>query len=152
MAENKLTEKIQQDMKAALKEKDREKLSTLRMILNALKNAQIEERGELSEEKELQVISSYAKGIKESIEQFEKGGREDLVEKERRELEIVMSYLPKQLSEDEITQEVQKVISELGASGPRDIGRVMGEMMKRFRGRVDGKVVNRIVSEMLRSA
>jgi len=152
MAENKLTEKIQQDMKAALKEKDREKLSTLRMILNALKNAQIEERGELSEEKELQVISSYAKGIKESIEQFEKGGREDLVEKERRELEIVMSYLPKQLSEDEITQEVQKVISELEASGPRDIGRVMGEMMKRFRGRVDGKVVNRIVSEMLRSA
>jgi len=122
----------------------------LRMLISSLKNAQIENRGELSVGQELQVVSSYAKKLKESIEQFEMGGREDLVEREKKELEIVMGYLPKQLSEDEITQEVQKVISELGAESQKDIGRVMQEMMKRFRGKVDGKVVNSIVSEMLR--
>lgn len=150
MTQEKLSEKIQRDMKAALKAQDKERVSTLRMLLSALKNAQIEERSELSGDKELQVISSYAKKVRESIEQFERGGRDDLVEKERRELEIVMSYMPRQLNEDEVTQEVQKVISELGASDAKDIGRVMGEMMTRFRGRVDGRVVNRIVSEMLK--
>ena len=150
MVEEKLMERIQEDLKVALKERDKDKASVLRMLISSLKNAQIENRGELSVGQELQVVSSYAKKLKESIEQFEMGGREDLVEREKKELEIVMGYLPKQLSEDEITQEVQKVISELGAESQKDIGRVMQEMMKRFRGRVDGKVVNRIVSEMLR--
>jgi len=150
MVEEKLFGRIQEDLKVALKERDKDRASVLRMLISSLKNAQIENRGELSSEQEIQVVSSYAKKLKESIEQFEMGGREDLVERERKELEIVMGYLPKQLSEDEVTEEVQKVISELGAESPRDIGRVMQEMMKRFRGRVDGKVVNRIVSEMLR--
>ncbi|RLF75091.1 GatB/YqeY domain-containing protein [Thermococci archaeon] len=150
MVEEKLMERIQEDLKVALKERDKDKASVLRMLISSLRNAQIENRGELSVGQELQVVSSYAKKLRESIEQFEMGGREDLVEREKKELEIVMGYLPKQLSEDEITQEVQKVISELGAESQKDIGRVMQEMMKRFRGRVDGKVVNRIVSEMLR--
>jgi len=150
MVEGKLFERIQEDLKIALKDRDKDRASVLRMLISSLKNAQIENRGELSAEQEIQVVSSYAKKLKDSIEQFEMGGREDLVERERKELEIVMGYLPKQLSEDEITEEVQKVISELGAESPKDIGRVMQEMMKRFRGRVDGRVVNRIVSEMLR--
>ena len=134
MVEGKLFERIQEDLKIALKDRDKDRASVLRMLISSLKNAQIENRGELSAEQEIQVVSSYAKKLKDSIEQFE----------------IVMGYLPKQLSEEEITEEVQKVISELGAESPKDIGRVMQEMMKRFRGRVDGRVVNRIVSEMLR--
>ncbi|OQX85552.1 MAG: glutamyl-tRNA amidotransferase [Candidatus Latescibacteria bacterium 4484_7] len=147
---NKISKKINGDMKEAMKARDKERLSTLRMLLSELKNAEIAERGELSEEKEMQVLSSYARKLKESIAEFEKGDRDDLVAKEKKELEIVLSYLPKQLTEDEISAEVEKVIAEVGAEGPGDVGSVMREMMKRFRGRVDGKVVNRLALDMLR--
>lgn len=150
MERNIYSKRIQGDLVVAVKSKDKLTVSTLRMLLSGLKNAELEEREELTEDLELAVLSSYARRVKESIEEFTKGDRNDLVVKEKAELEIVMRYLPEQLGEEEIEVEVKKVIEEIGAEGPRDIGRVMGEMMKRFKGRVDGKSVNRIVSELLR--
>ena len=150
MQRNAYMKRIQEDLKESVKAQDRTRVSTLRMLLSALKNAELEEREELTEEKELAVLSSYARRVKESIAEFEKGDRDDLVQKEKAELEIVMRYLPEQLSDADIEAEVKSVIEEVGAEGPKDIGRVMGEMMKRFKGRVDGKSVNRIVSGLLR--
>ena len=150
MQRNAYMKRIQEDLKESVKARDRTRVSTLRMLLSSLKNAELEEREELTEEKELAVLSSYARRVKESISEFEKGGRDDLVSKEKAELEIVMRYLPEQLNDEEIEAEVKKVIEDLGAGGPKDIGRVMGEMMKRFKGRVDGKSVNRIVAGLLR--
>jgi uncharacterized protein YqeY len=150
MERNINTKKIREDLRIAIKSRDRVTVNTLRMLISALKNAELEEREELSEDKELAVLSGYARRVKESIEEFEKGGRDDLVAKEKAELEIVMRYLPGQLSGEEIETEVKKVVEELGAEGPKDIGRVMGEMMKRFKGRVDGKAVNKIVAGLLR--
>ena len=152
MAGNIIAHKIQDDLKVAVKAQDKVRVSTLRMILSALKNAELEEREELSDEKELAVIASYARRIKESIEEFKKGRRDDLVVKEEAELAIVMSYLPEQMADDEISREAAKVAAEVGASTPKDMGRVMGEMMKRFKGKVDGAAVNRIVSELLKKA
>jgi uncharacterized protein YqeY len=150
MQGNAYMKRIQEDLKKAVKAQDRAQVSTLRMLLSALKNAELEEREELTEEKELAVLSTYARRVNESITEFEKGDRDDLVVKEKAELEIVMRYLPEQLSDEEIEIEAKKVIDDVQAEGPKDMGKVMGEMMKRFKGRVDGKSVNRIVSELLR--
>jgi uncharacterized protein YqeY len=150
MLRNTYMKQIQEDLKESVKARNRARVSTLRMLLSALKNAELDEREELTEEKELAVLSSYARRVKESITEFEKGDRDDLVAKEKAELEIVMRYLPEQLSDGEVEAEAKRVIEDLGAEGPKDIGHVMGEMMKRFKGRVDGKSVNRIVSGLLR--
>ncbi len=150
MAGNLLAKRIQSDLTEAVKSRDKTRISVLRMLLSALKNAELDEREELSDEKELAVVSSYARRVRESIEEFGKGGREDLAAKERDELVIVMKYLPEQMSDEDIRAEAAGVIAELGASSPRDIGRVMGEMMKRFKGKVEGGAVNRIVVELLR--
>ena len=152
MAGNVIAQKIQEDLRIAVKAQDKPRVGTLRMILNALRNAELEEREELSDEKELAVIASYARRIKESIEEFRKAAREDLVAKESMELAIVLSYLPEQMSDEDIRREAARVIADLGASTPRDMGRVMGEMMKRFKGKVDGAAVNRVVSELLGKA
>jgi len=152
MSGNVIAHKIQEDLKNAVKAQDKMRVSTLRMILSALKNAELEEREELSDEKELAVVASYARRIKESIVEFRKASREDLVMKEQGELAIVLSYLPEQMSDDDIRREASRVIAETGAATPRDMGRVMGEMLKRFKGKVDGAAVNRIVSELLQKA
>jgi len=152
MSGNVIAHKIQEDLKSAVKAQDKVKVSTLRMIVSALKNAELEEREELSDEKELAVVASYARRIKESIVEFRKASREDLVMKEQGELAIVLSYLPEQMSDDDIRREASQVIAETGAATPRDMGRVMGEMLKRFKGKVDGATVNRIVSELLQKA
>ncbi len=149
MNRNVLTRKIQNDLKDALKAGEKSRVTALRMMISSLKNAELEEREELTEEKEIAILSGYARKCRESISEYGKGGREDLVEKERAELEIVMSYLPDQLDEDKAIEEIKKVIEETGASGQRDIGKVMGLMMSRFKGRVDGSMVKRIASELL---
>lgn len=149
MTGNIMAKRLAEDLKLAVKERNKERVDVLRMLLNALKNAELDEREELSEEQELAVISSYARRIRESITDFEKGDRPDLVAKEKRELEIVVSYLPKQMSEEEIRKAASEIIAELGAVSPREVGRVIGEVMKRFKGRADGATVNRIVSELL---
>jgi len=150
MAGNMITTKLQDDLKTAMKEKDKVRVSTMRMLISEMKNAQLAERGELNEEKELSIITSYAKKRRESIKAFEQGGRDDLAAKERIELEIVMAYLPEQIGEDEIRAEVEKIIAETGASGPQDMGRVMGPLMAKFKGRADGGVVKTIAMESLR--
>lgn len=146
----KLTDTIKDDLKNAIKERDKKRVSVLRMILNDLNNARIERGEDLSAEDELSVLSSCAKKRRESIREYKKGERNDLVKEEEEELDIVMSYLPNQLTEEEIEREVKGIIDELGAGGMEDMGKVMGKMMAKFRGRVDGKVVNRIVSGMLK--
>jgi uncharacterized protein YqeY len=150
MAGNTITTKLQYDLKTAMKEKDKLRVSTLRMLISEMKNEELRERDELSEEKELSIITSYAKKRRESIKGFEQGGREDLAEKERLELDIVMTYLPEQAGEDEIRAEVVKIIADTGASGPQDMGKVMGPLMARFKGRADGGIVKTITMEELR--
>jgi len=144
-----LKERLKEDMKAAMKAKDKERLSVIRMLQSLIKNAEIDKRGELTDEEIVSLLMKYAKQRRESIELYEKGGRQDLVEKEKRELQIVESYLPKQMDEDEIRELVAKVIEEVGASSPKDIGKVMQAVMPKVKGRADGSVVNKIVRELL---
>ncbi len=144
-----LKERLKADMKEAMKAKDKVKLSTIRMINSLIKNAEIEKRGELTDEEIIQLLMKYAKQRKESIEMYEKGGRQDLVEKEKAELAVVESYLPKQMSEDEIREIVKQTIEEVGASSIKDMGKVMKAVMPKVKGRADGSVVNRIVKELL---
>ena len=144
-----LKERLKADMKEAMKAKDKVKLSTIRMINSLIKNAEIEKRGELTDEEIIQLLMKYAKQRKESIEMYEKGGRQDLVEKEKAELAIVESYLPRQMSEEEIREIVKQTIEEVGASSVKDMGKVMKAVMPKVKGRADGSVVNRIVKELL---
>jgi uncharacterized protein YqeY len=144
-----LKERLREDMKEALKAKDKVKLSTIRMINSLIKNAEIEKRGELTDEEIVQLLMKYAKQRRESIEMYEKGGRQDLVEKEKAELAVVESYLPKQMTEEEIKEIVKEAIEETGASSPKDIGKVMKVVMPKVRGRADGSLVNKIVRDLL---
>ena len=149
MLKNVITRRIHENLKAAIKTKDKVRIGTLRMLLSNLKNAELDNRGELTEEQEIAVLAGYVRRCKESIEEFEKGKRDDLVAKERMELAIVQSFLPGQLNDEEVTEEANRLIEELGATGPQDIGKVMTEIMKKVKGRADGRTVNRIVSDLL---
>ena len=150
MAENVITEKLKEDLKTAMKDRDKLRVSTLRMLLSEMKNAQLEARGGLSGDQELSVLTSYAKKRRESIKGYEQGGRDYLAESEKNELEIVMAYLPEQMGEEEIRAEIVRIIGETGASGPKDMGKVMGQMMARFKGKADGNAVKSIAMEELR--
>lgn len=147
-----LLEKIDDDLKSAMKSSDSLKVSVLRMAKAALKNRQIDKGGPLSEEDFFSVISTLSKQRKESIEQFSKGGREDLAEKERQELSILQSYLPRQLSAEEIDRIILDAILESSAKGMKDIGKVMRIVMPRVQGTADGKVVNQRVKDLLETA
>jgi uncharacterized protein len=144
-----LKEKLFADYKKAMKEGDKLKVSTIRLILSEVKNAEIAKREELDEEEMLSVVSREARKRKESIEEFDKGGRQDLVEKEEHELEIIESYMPEQLSEGEVLRIIEETIADVGASSASDLGKVMGRLMPRLKGKADGKKVNQIVREML---
>ena len=144
-----LKAQLLQDMKDAMRSRDKLRLSTIRMINSLIKNAEIEKRGELTDDEIIQLLMKYAKQRKEAIEMYEKGGRQDLVEKEKAELAVVESYLPKQMSEEEIRELVKEAIEATGASSPKDIGKVMQHVMPKVKGRADGSVVNKIVREML---
>ncbi len=145
-----LESKIQEDMKAALKAGDRETLQTLRGLLAQIKDERIKKRpNELSEEDVLAVIQRAVKRRKESIELYKQGNRQDLVDKEQKEMEILQKYLPQQLSRDEIIAIVNQVIDQVGATSVKDLGKVMGPVMKQVKGRADGKDVQQIVRERL---
>lgn len=150
-----IQEQIQDDLKAAMRSKHPARLRTLRSMRAALQKREIalreEGQGELSEEDELIVLRKEAKQRRDSIAQYEEGGREDLAEKEREELEIIDEYLPEQLDDDRIRKVLHEVISATGATSIGDMGTVMGEAMKRLRGRADGSRVNAIVRELLTS-
>lgn len=141
--------RLDEDMKTALKNKDSLQLSVIRLLRSELKNAEIAKGAPLTEDEVVQVVAREAKKRRESIEQFEKGGRADLAEKEAAELKILSEYLPEQLGENEIAGIAQEVISELHATSKADKGKVMAALMPRVRGRADGKLVNQIVDRLL---
>jgi len=144
-----LLQKFDDELKVAIKTSDKLKVSVLRMAKATLKNRQIEKRGELSEDEILSVISMLSKQRRESIEQFSKGGRDDLADKERHELEILQSYMPSQLTPEELDRIIIETIKESSAQGIKDIGNVMRLFMPRVKGAADGKVVNQRVKELL---
>ena len=161
-----LKEKIQSEIKEAMRSKEAEKLSVLRMLMASILNKEKEKRAKLSKDEEdekkleemsklteeeiLEVISSEVKKRKDSIEQYGKGNRQDLVDQEKRELEILMGYLPEQISEEEIRKIVKGKIEEIGAGSPQETGKVMGVVMPQLKGKADGGLVNKIVQEELR--
>jgi len=142
-------EKLQNDMKAAMKAGDANKRLVLSLVMSAVKNKEIEKRSELTDEDLTSIISSEAKKRKESVEIYEKAGREELARKERDELAILMEYMPEQVSIEDVRLEVRKTINELGASGSKDMGKVIGAAMLKLKGRADGQTVSRIVKEEL---
>lgn len=147
-----LKQKIQEDLAEAMKAKDGAKISTLRMVKAAIEKFEAagEKKKEASDEEILQVIAKEAKQRKESIEAFRKGSREDLAKKEEAELKILQSYLPEQISEEELKKVVQEVIQQLGAQGKGDFGKVMGAVISRVKGRAEGNAVSRLVGQILR--
>ena len=148
-----LKEKIIGDLKDAMKAGDTAKRDTLRLIDNAIKNTEIEKKKRetgLSEEEILEVLGRAVKQRQDSIKQFSDGGRPELAAKEQTELDIIMPYLPAQLSEDEIRVIVKTIIAETGADGMSDIGKVMGQAMGKMKGKADGNVVKKIVGEELK--
>ena len=143
-------EKVQADMYTAMKSRDKEKANTLRNVISKLKDKQIEKRGALSNEEEIKILQTLVKQRKESIELYEKGKRNELVAIERKEMEIINSYLPKMMSDDSIKNIVKSVIESSGANSMTDVGKVMPEVMKQGKGLIDGKTAQKFVSEMLK--
>jgi uncharacterized protein len=144
-----LLQKIDDDLRAAMKAALSLKVSVLRMAKASAKNRQIEKGSELSDDEVVAVLNTLAKQRRESIEQFSGGGREDLAEKERQELEILQSYLPEQMTVEEIERIVIDAIRELSAEGIKDMGKVMRLVMPRLYGTADGKIVNQTVRDLL---
>lgn len=140
---------INEDVKTAMKARDKEKLSVLRMLKSALQNEQIKKGTELNEEEELSVLSREMKQRRDSLTEFKNADRQDLVEKLEKEIVIVESYLPKQLTEEELQSIVQEVIASVNATSTSDFGKVMGAIMPKVKGKADGNAVNRIVKEQL---
>ncbi|HEY3363617.1 MAG TPA: GatB/YqeY domain-containing protein [Symbiobacteriaceae bacterium] len=146
-----LSERLTEDMKVAMKAGPEAKvrLDTIRFLKAALKNLEIDKKAPLAEEEILGVITKQVKQLKDSMEEFERGGRQDLVAKAQAEVEILSGYLPQQMSEAEVRDLVKQVIAEVGAQSPKDMGKVMGQLVPRTKGRADGKLVNQIVKELL---
>jgi uncharacterized protein YqeY len=144
-----ITERIAEELKQAQKSGDQVKLSTLRMLKSELKYKEIEKGKPLTEEDEIQVLSTSAKKRQDSITQFKQGNRPDLVVKEESELRVVQSYLPEQLSEQDLHNLVEEAIREVEAKVKSDLGRVMKSLMPKVKGRADGKLVNQIVTSQL---
>jgi uncharacterized protein YqeY len=149
MAEVTLAEKIRADLTVAMKARDAERVSTLRMVQAALKNEQIEKGHELADEEVQAVLRRAVKQRQDSIEQFTKGGRQDLADKEAAELKLLDIYLPKQMGDEEIEAVVRDVITAVGATSKKDSGKVMKEVMARYKGVIDGKKVQEVVGRLL---
>jgi uncharacterized protein YqeY len=144
-----LRETIDADTKHALKAGAREKVSTLRMLNAALKNKQIDKRRSLTEEEVVETVRSLIKQRRDSIEQFAKGGRQDLVDKETFEITFLEAYLPKQLSREELDVMVRDAITQAGAQGAKDMGKVMKLVIPLVGGRADGKLISELVKNAL---
>lgn len=140
---------IDQDLITAMKEKEEIKVSTLRMLKSALKNFEIQKKATLEESDIIKVIQSQIKSRHDSIALYKKGGREELAQKEEKEIEILKNYLPQQLSEEEIRSKVAEIIKEVGAQNIQDMGKVMGKASQEFKGTADMSLVSRIVKESL---
>lgn len=144
-----IQEALLNDMKEALKSGDKLRLGVIRSLRARIKNAEIEKRGELSPDEVVGVLTRAVKMRKDAIELYSQGQREDLVSKEKAELDIITEYLPKQLSESEIEEIIDETIATVGATGVEGLGRVMRAVMPKLKGRADGRVVNELVRERL---
>ncbi|MDQ7062950.1 MAG: GatB/YqeY domain-containing protein [candidate division KSB1 bacterium] len=144
-----ILERLTEDMKAAMKGGDRDRLGTIRQLRAQLNNARIELGRDLTDDDAIAVLTNAAKKRKEAIEMYEKAGREDLVAKEKAELAVIQEYLPQQLSRQELEGIVDAVIKEVNATTMKDLGRVMGKVMQQVRGRADGKEVQELVRSKL---
>lgn len=145
-----LKERIESELKDAMRARDEVRLNTLRHIKTLIKNKEVELIKQLDDAGVIQVIATLVKQRKEAIEQFGRGGRTDLVEKETRELSILQTYMPSAMSEDELKKLIEDVVAEEGASGPKDMGKVMKAVMAKAAGRVDGKLISELVKNRLK--
>lgn len=146
-----LYQQLDQAFKAALKGQQPLAASTLRMLKSAIRYREVELKRSLTEDELLAVVATQAKQRREAVAEFSKGGRPDLAKKEEEELVILLSFLPKQLNLEELEREVSGIIGELGAAGPKDLGKVMKTAMARLAGRADGKVIQEIARRRLSS-
>jgi uncharacterized protein YqeY len=144
-----ITERLDQDMKQAMKAKDKLRLSVIRMVRTAIKNAEIDQKRTLSEDEVIAVLNRELKQSRDSLQAFEAGGRQDLIEEVQQKIAVLMDYLPQQMSEEELRAIVQSTIAETGASSKKDMGKVMSALMPKVKGRADGKLVNQIVTQEL---
>jgi uncharacterized protein len=144
-----LEERLIDEMKEAMKSSDKLRLSTIRMIRSAAKNKEIEQRQKLNDEDIQRVIQGMIRRGEDSLEQFRAGGRMDLVEKESKELEILRSFLPQSLSQEDILKIIDQSIEEVQASSLKDLGNVMKSVMPKLQGKADGKLVNQLVKQRL---
>lgn len=144
-----LYEKVNEQMIQATKEKDRTRLSAVRLIKTALHNREIDLKRPLDDQECLQVLSGMVKQRRDSIEQFRQGGRMDLVEKEQAEIAVIQHFMPQQMSEEDIEKEIEKAVQEVGATGIKDMGKVMKFLMPGLTGMADGKLVGEKVKARL---
>ncbi|WCN38773.1 GatB/YqeY domain-containing protein [Aneurinibacillus uraniidurans] len=144
-----LVERLTDDMKQAMKSKDKLKLSVIRMVKSAIKNEEINQSKELSDDEVLTVLTRELKQRRDSLQEFEKAGRDDLAAASRDEIAVLMEYMPEQLGEEDIRKLVAEAIEQTGASSKKDMGKVMGVLMPKVKGRADGALVNKVVQELL---
>ncbi|MBC5637251.1 MULTISPECIES: GatB/YqeY domain-containing protein [Ornithinibacillus] len=145
-----LLTQLNDDMKQAMKSKDKEKLSVIRMVKASLQNESIKlGKSDLSEDEELSILSREMKQRKDSLQEFKSAGRDDLVEKLETEIKIIQEYMPKQLSDEELSAIIQETIQETGASSKKDMGKVMSAVMPKVKGKADGSKINKLVQEFL---
>ncbi|MGX6969369.1 GatB/YqeY domain-containing protein [Vagococcus bubulae] len=144
-----LLNRLNNDIKVAMKAKDKETLSVLRMMKSSIQNEEIKKGESLSPDEELTVLSREMKQRKDSLQEFKQADRQDLVEKVSGEIKIVERYMPEQLSEDELRDIIQSAVDETGASSMKDFGKVMGVVMPKTKGKADGQKVNALVKESL---
>ena len=146
-----MLDQLQEELKIAMKAGEKAKMMGLRNIIGKIKAAQIDKVETLTNEESLKILKTAAKQLKESIDQYQKGGRDDLAEKEAFELTLLEKYLPEQLSEEQIRQTVKNIVKNTGAGSMQDMGKVMGATMQELAGSADGKIVQKIVQEELSS-
>lgn len=144
-----IVERLNEDMKQAMKDQDKFRLSVIRMLRSAIKNAEIDKRKPLGDDEAIEVLGRELKLRQDSLQDFERGGRVDLVDNIRKEIAIIREYLPRPLSEEELTELVERAIRDTGASSKADIGKVMAVLMPQVKGRADGRHVQRLVQERL---
>ncbi|MBI5364247.1 MAG: GatB/YqeY domain-containing protein [Planctomycetes bacterium] len=144
-----LKEKWDADLKQAMLAKNEVVRDTLRLLLSEIKKANLQDGKEITPELEMEVLQRAVKQRQQSIAEFEKAARADLVAKERRELDVLLGYMPKQMNEDEVRLAVKSLMAELGVSTKKDLGTVMKALMARHKGQVDGKLANKVLAELL---
>lgn len=144
-----LSDRLNEDMKQAMRSQDKFRLSVIRMIRSAIKNIEIDQRRTLDDNEVLDILSREIKQRRDSLIEFDKAGRDDLADAVKAEITVIADYLPQQLTEEELRTIVQETVREVGASSKADMGKVMGALMPKVKGRADGKLVNQLVQESL---